>query len=97
MAGAGLDAERDILDHREIGEDAGDLERPRQAEAGARMGRQGRDVAAGEADLPGIGAQASADLVDQGGLAGAVGADDGVDFTDLHGEIQIVGGDDAAV
>src|SRR5436853_412098 len=40
--------------------------------------RQAGDVLAREADGPGVGAQGSRELVDEGGLAGAVGPDDRV-------------------
>src|SRR5436190_8021231 len=47
---ATLHRERHVLQHREIRIDAGDLEGPREAAARPRLGRQRRDVLAGEAE-----------------------------------------------
>src|SRR6267378_2307037 len=70
--------ERDILECREPGIDAGDLERARQAFTRALRRRKRGDVLAREADAAGVGAQVSRELADEGGLAGAVGSDDRV-------------------
>src|SRR5206468_7642884 len=73
-----LHRERDVLERREAGIDAGDLERARQAFARAPGRRQAGDVLARESDGPGVGAQGTRERVDEGGLAGAVGPDDRV-------------------
>src|SRR6267143_1831259 len=77
-AGSRLNRERDILERREAGIDAGDLERARQALARALRRRKRGDVLAREADAAGVGAQVSRELADEGGLAGAVGSDERV-------------------
>ena len=75
----------------ELGVDAGDLERAREALARApRRGQRG-DVLAGEADRAGVGAQVAGELADEGGLAGAVRADDGVRLAFAHVEVDAVG------
>ena len=62
----------------------------------APIGRQPGDVPAGEMNGAGIRLQLPGQLADQRGLAGAVGADDGVQFARRDVERQIVGRDDAA-
>ena len=91
-----LRRERDIVGGGEIRQQRGDLERARQPEPAAPIGRQPGDVAAGEMNGAGIRHQLPGQLADQRGLAGAVGADDGVQFAGRDVERQIVGGDDAA-
>ena len=91
----GLGGERDIVGSRKIRQQAGDLERARQAEPAALIGRQPRDLAAGEVNGAGIRHQLPGQLADQRGFAGAVGTDDGVQFAGSDIERQIVGGLDA--
>jgi hypothetical protein len=90
-----LRRERDVVRRREVRQQAGDLERTRQAEPAALIGRQPRDLAAGEMNGAGIRHQLPGQLADQRGLAGAVGTDDGVQFARNYIERQIVGGLDA--
>ena len=80
MTGMRLHRERDIVERSEIEEQRGDLERARQPELAAPVNRQRRDVAAVEADTAGFGRDLAGQLADQRGLAGAVRADDGVQF-----------------
>ena len=54
------------------------------------------DVAAAEMDGAGIRHQLSGELADQRGLAGAVGADDGVQLSGRDIERQVIGRDDSA-
>ena len=61
---------------------------PRCARAGIG---QMRDVAAVEDDAAGVGGERAGDLVDEGGLAGAVGADDGVGLAGEDVEVDAVG------
>src|SRR4029079_18893524 len=86
--GAGEDGERDVLQRGEVQVDAGDLERAGEAAARAAGRGKPRDVLAGESDPAGIRAHAARKLADEGGLARAVGPDDGVRLAlaDLHGE-----------
>src|SRR4029453_15550923 len=65
-----------VLEYREPSEDVGDLEAPRQAEAVDLERRRAVDAPAVEEDLAAGGAEAAADEVEQGRLAGAVRADD---------------------
>ena len=92
----GLRRERDIVGRGEIRQQRGDLERARQPEPAAPIGRQPGDVAAGEMNGAGIRHQLPGELADQRGLAGAVGADDRMQLARRDIERQIVGRDDAA-
>ena len=67
-----------------------------EAEPHAGMHRQMGDVAAGEVDGAGVGREVAGELADQRGLAGAVGADQGVDLARPHVDRDVVGGDQAA-
>ena len=79
VAGVRLHRQRDVVERGELAEDAGDLERARQAaRASARGAGSAVTSRAGEADRAGIGPQLAGELGDQRRLAGAVGADDGV-------------------
>ena len=96
VPGMRLHGERDIVEHREIEEQRGDLERAREAEMAAAPRRHARDVGVAEMNAAGIGDQRAAELGDERGLAGAVRADDGVQLAFRYGDIDVVGGDDAA-
>src|SRR6266850_4255262 len=87
---ARLNRERDILERRKAGIDAGDLERARQAFTRALRRRKRGDVLAREADAAGVGAQVSSELADEGGLAGAVGSDERVRLALGNMEIDAV-------
>ena len=65
-----------VLEHREPAEDVGDLEAARQAEPVDLVRLQAVDALAVEQDLAAGRAEAAADEVEQGRLAGAVRADD---------------------
>ena len=54
------------------------------------------DVGAVEQHAPGIGAQIAGDDVDEGGLAGAVVADETQPFAAARGDRDVLGGDDRA-
>ena len=56
-----------------------------------------RDVLTGEQDRSGIRAKGAGDLVNQGRLARAVGADDGMQLAGSNGEADVVGDDESAV
>ena len=92
----GLGRQRDVVERAEVGQQRGDLERSRQPERAAPPGRQPGDVAAGQADHAGMRRQLSGELADQRGLAGAVGADDGVQLTPGDLEREVVGGENPA-
>ena len=91
-----LGCERDVVGHGEIQKQRGDLERARQAQRAAAIGREVRDVAAAEIDAAGIRRQMPGELTDQGGLAGAVGTDDGMQLALRNIERDVIGRDDAA-
>src|SRR4029079_19377031 len=65
------------------------------AEAADVVRRQPRDVAALEQDGAGVGAQMAGDQVEQRGLAGAVGPDDGGDLALGHAHAGVVDGQEA--
>ena len=96
VAGMRLHRERDVVERGEIEEQRGDLERAREPELAAAVGRQRGDVVAVETDAAGVGRDLAGELADQRGLAGAVRADDGVQLARRHVERDVVGGDDAA-
>ncbi len=54
------------------------------------------DVHAIKHDAPGAGHQRARDLVDQGGFAGPIGANQRVDFARQHVQVGVVGGQQAA-
>ena len=85
-----LHGERDIVVGREIGEDAGDLERVGDAEPHAQVGRHCGDVVAVEGDGAGRRQQAAGDQADEGGLAGAVRADQRTDLAGQDREVDMV-------
>jgi hypothetical protein len=73
--GVRLERELDVLQRRSLREQAGDLERARDAEAGDPLGGLAGDVAPGEDDPATRRLQEAGEQMEQGGLAGAVGAD----------------------
>jgi hypothetical protein len=95
MSGMRLYRKRHVVERGEIAKQRGNLERARQAERAAAVCRQRRDVAIGKPDPSGIRADLAGKLIDQRGLAGAIGTDDGVQFAFTHVELNIVRGDDA--
>ncbi len=96
VAGMRLRRQRDIVGGGEVGQQRGDLERTRQPEPAAAVGRQPGDVLAGEANGAGMRQQLPGELADQRGLAGAVRPDDGVQFAAANLKRDLVGGDHAA-
>src|SRR5690606_38306906 len=66
------------------------------AESGDSVRRRGGDVLAVEEEPARGRIVDAADQVEDGGLAGAVGADDGEDLAALHGEADVIDGADAA-
>ncbi len=91
-----LRGQRDIVCGGEIEQQRGDLERARQAQRAAAIGRQMRDVAAGHGNTAGVRREMSRELADQRRLAGAVRADDGVQLALRDIERDMVGSKDAA-
>ena len=96
VTGMRLHRERDIVERGEIAEQRSDLERARQPEVAVAIGRQCGDIAAIEADSAAVRGDLAGQQADQRGLAGAVRADDGVEFAARDVERDGVRGDDAA-
>jgi len=86
----------DVVEHRVIGKQAGDLECARQPERDALGRREIVDRLAGEFDGALIRLELAHQLRDQRGLAGTVGADQRVDLAGHDGEVDMVGGEQAA-
>ena len=84
-----------VLQHREVREDRRQLEGAHDATASDLRGlRQGYVVAAIE-DLPAVGDQEPADQIEEGGLAGAVRANERVNLAAAHAQIGLAYGDEA--
>ena len=73
-------AHEDVVHDGHVGEDAQVLEGARHADAGGRGRRESRDLLAGELHAAGRERLQAADDVEQRGLAGAVGTDQGGDL-----------------
>jgi hypothetical protein len=88
--GAGcLPADFQVLGHREIGEDAPVFRHVAHAEARHLVGMQLTQVAAVEHDFAGGSGHQSHDRLERGGLARAVAAEQGDDFTAVHFEVDV--------
>ena len=94
-AAVGDECGLDVLEHGELGEDVGALERACHAHAADLVRRDAGDVAALQAHLAGVGLQMPGDEVEERRFAGAVRADDGGDAALLHAQAHVVGGDEA--
>ena len=81
-----LRREAAVLEHAELGEDRGALVAAAEAGAGAPRLRPAGDVVAGEAHRAGGRRELAGEHVDQRRLAGAVGADHGMDLADVQVE-----------
>ena len=91
VAGVRLHRERDVVERGELAEDAGDLERARDAERAPAAPARAANVVAGEADRAGIRAQFAGELPDQRRLAGAVRADQRVDLAGHDRQRHVAG------
>ena len=91
-----LHGERDVVERAETAEQRGDLERARDAEEAAAVNGEGGDVAAVEADAAALRRSLAGQERDQRGLAGAVGADNGVKLAARDVERDAVGRHHAA-
>ena len=80
--------DRHVLLHRKQGKDVGDLERPGHSAADARARRPPGHVLSREHDVAVARRQLSGEEVDEGGLAGAIGTDDGRDSAFRKGEVD---------
>ena len=71
-------------------------ERCARRRLGDAVGRPARDVGLVEQNTASKGRELAADLVDEAGFAGAVGADDDVPLAPLDRQVHILGHDQAA-
>ncbi len=74
-----LGVEQEVLEHRQPRQRSRDLEGPRHAEPGDRVGGAAREAVRAEADVTGIGRQEAAHHVEERRLARAVGPDEAGD------------------
>src|SRR5207248_5211603 len=85
----GLGRHLQVLEHRHAREGLEALEGAAQPQPGPAMGGQVGDVAAVEAHRSPVGLEQACEAVEQGGLAGAVRADEGGDLAgrDVEGDV----------
>ncbi len=86
--------DEDVLEHRHVREGPRNLVRAGDAAAAASSRVQTRNVGAVETHRPGGRCVGSGEHVEQGGLAGAVGADDADGFVVAQAEIDVGDGDE---
>src|SRR3981189_1452419 len=86
----------DVFQHGEIAEDPDVLEGSRQAEPRDAVRLEPENLRAVDSDRAGVRMRRAAQRVQQRGLAGAVGADDGLYDATRHVEIDAVERDQAA-
>ncbi|MCY1225006.1 hypothetical protein D9M72_371890 [compost metagenome] len=84
-----LQAQAHVLEQREVREHGGDLERADHAASRDLRRAFARDVVAVEQDRAGRGLEEFGEQVEAGRLAGTVGADERVDRTALHREVDL--------
>jgi hypothetical protein len=89
-AGDAAHSQEHVVLHRQLAEQQRGLIGAAQALADPVVRRPGGDVLAEEAHPPGGGGEVAGDHVEQGGLAGAVGADDGPALAGGDGERHTV-------
>ena len=76
-----LRGDGDVFEHREVGKYAGNLKSIGDSPAHPLVDGQRGDVAAAKFHGAAVGRYAPAQQANEGGFPGAVGADDGADFT----------------
>ena len=95
---AALERELDVVPHREVDEDGRRLELAADAEGGDLvLAERGEVGAAAEDHAAVLGLHPTRDHVEQGRLAGAVGADHHAQLPPVHEEVQAVEGLEALV
>ncbi len=92
----GVVADEDVVDDAHVGEDPAVLERPSQSQSRNPIRPHAEDAPPLEPDLPGVGTFVAAQDVEEGGLAGAVGADHAHELALLHAHGDRVEGGDSA-
>ena len=91
-----LDGDAQIFPHRQLGKDLGDLKGTRDPAPDAPRRQQIRDVLLVEQDAAGGRGQKSADQIEEGRLARAIGSDDRPQLAVLDGHRHVADGDQAA-
>ena len=84
-----VEPEQHVLEDRHRAEEPDVLEGPADPERGASIRGKVADLAAAEANVPGVGAERARHEVEEGRLAGAVRSDDRVDPAGLDREIEL--------
>jgi hypothetical protein len=92
-----LAAKKDILGDCQIGDQRQFLEHRANAGFTCPARAEGRIRSAAELQLSSVGSDGAREDLDEGGLSGAVLAEDGVHFAALGGEVHVVQGENAAV
>ena len=85
----GVARHQQIVDDAHMGEDLAVLEGAGDAGAGETVAGQARQFGIVETDAPGIGAVDAADAIEHRGLAGAIGADQRLQFAGLNGKTDV--------
>src|SRR6266545_2225120 len=88
-----LAGDADVLPRGQSGKDVAELEGAGDALLRHLMHRHPGNVLAGKDDFPGVRPEHAGDQVEDGGLAGAVGADDGANLARLDRHVDVVDGD----
>ena len=91
-----LQGHLDVLEHGQRREGRGDLEGAAHSSAPDRVGREPGETLALEAHLARVRPELARQHVEQGGLAGAVGTDEGTDLAARHDQVHRGHGLDAA-
>ena len=94
--GAGMGADPDVVEHRQIGEQRDVLEGAADADFGDPVRRARQDAPALDQNVAGARLVEPGEAVEQGGLAGAVRPDQAEDCALVHVERHAVQGNDAA-
>ncbi len=95
IAQLALQSDTDILAHRKMGEDRGDLERAGEPHARNRRWRTAGDIAAVEADLATRRREEMGEQIETGRLARAIGPDQGVNGVAPYAQVDVLDRDEA--
>jgi hypothetical protein len=94
--GAGMSADADVVEHREIGKQCDVLEGAADADFGDPVRRPRQDAHPFHQDVARARLIESREAIEERGLAGAVGPDQTEDLALMHVERHAIQGDDAA-
>jgi hypothetical protein len=87
---AALDGQRDIVERRQAEEDIGDLVGTRHPGADPTVHRQLGDVVPGKVNAAAVGLQGTRYVMNEGRLASAVRADQGMHLAGIDAEIHVL-------